>query len=121
MTYRISMEELGIAGDNTVFQGATPGDVWEQVAARLKDKHGITLPKVDDTLSGNEGGFIPPRFDNAIPGQPTPVTPTVVDLDSEESRGAALIATRLLEKLRMGQESASGKVTPPGETQSLVP
>jgi hypothetical protein len=117
------MDELGIAGDSTVFQGVTPGDVWEQVAAYLKKNRGIDLPSVDDALGGGKPGIIPPRFDNAIPGQQSPVVAGTVDpgAESEDRVGVNLIVTRLLEKLRMGKEGRGGETVPPGGNESLVP
>lgn len=123
MAYRISMDELGIAGDTAVFEAAAPGDVWRQVAKHLKETRGIDLPDVDEVLGGGSAGIIPPRFDNAIPGQQSPVVAATVNpgAESEEGTGVNLIVTRLLEKLRMGQEGPGGDVVPPGGNQSLMP
>jgi hypothetical protein len=121
MAYRISIDELGIAGDNAVFEAATPGDVWRQVAEHLKKTRGIKLPDPGDVF-GADGGFLPPRFDNAIPGQQSPViAPAIGRGDLGDDRGVNLIVTRLLEKLRMGQTGPGGETLPPGGGQSLVP
>jgi hypothetical protein len=122
MAYRISMEELGIAGDNSVFEGAAPGDVWRKVAEHLKKTRGIKLPDPGDVF-GADGGFLPPRFDNAIAGQQSPVIAPVIKPGegTEDATGVNIIVTRLLEKLRMGQAGPGGETLPPGGGQPLVP
>ncbi len=126
MAYRISMDELGIEGDNAVFEAATPGDVWQQVSDHLKKTRGFSLPDVNDVFSA-DGGILPVRLDsNVITGQTgmtaaagVPVN-RIVD-NGEGDRGANLIATRLIEKLRMGTTGPGGETLPPGGGQSLVP
>ena len=126
MAYRISMDELGIAGDNTVFEGAAPGDVWRKVAAHLKQTRGINLPDADDIFDP-QGGILPVRIDSSvITGQAG--TTTAAGLvanripgDDEDDRGANLIATRLIEKLRMGTSGPGGETLPPGGGRPLVP
>jgi hypothetical protein len=123
MTYRISIEELGIAGDNAVFEGAAPGDVWRQVAEHLQKTRGIKLPDPGEILSGGDAGIIPPRFDNAIAGQQSPVIAPVVrpGEGTEDETGVNIIVTRLLEKLRMGQSGPGGETLPSGGGPPLVP
>jgi len=122
MVYRIAIEELGIANDTATFEGATPGEVWRQVARHLHDKHKIDIPEVDDVMGADGPVFIPPRYDNAIAGQQSPIVPAAGDLNSEDDRGVNTIVTRLIEKLRMGEQgSASGDIVPPGSTESLLP
>jgi hypothetical protein len=124
MAFRVSIAELGIVNDDAVIEAATPGDVWRQVSKRLKDKHNIKLPALEDL--GGEAALFPvlSRFDNAaVAGQQGPVIATAAgrfnDLDNGEVR---VIATRLLEKLRAGQQgSASSDIVPPGGTQSPMP
>ena len=115
MAYRVSMEELGVADDNAVFQGATPGDVWRQVAEHLKKTRGLNLPDVGDAFGDVSPGILPPRFDNAIPGQQSPVLAPLVNPaeGSDKELGVELIVKRLLEKLRMGPQDPGGDVTPP--------
>lgn len=122
MAYRISIAELGIANDNTFFEGATPGDVWQQVREHLNDKHNIKIPELED--AGGAGGIlpIPPRFDsNSIVGQQGPAVATG-RIGGDEDSQAAVIVTRLVEKLRVGEQaSGSSDIVPPGGTQSLMP
>jgi hypothetical protein len=116
------MEELGVANDNAVIEGATPGDVWRQVSKHLKDKHKIKLPDLEDM---GEGGLLPlvPRFDNAaVAGQQGPVIATAGRLETDDDQEARVIATRLIEKLHVGQQgSDSSDIVPPGGTESPMP
>lgn len=126
MAYRISIDELGITGDNTVFEGAAPGDVWRKVAEHLKKTRGIDLPDADDLFDA-QGGILPVRIDSSvITGQAgmntaAGVVANRIEGDSEDDRGASLIATRLIEKLRMGVSGPGGETLPPGGGPSLVP
>lgn len=126
MAYRISIDELGIAGDNSVFEADAPGDVWRMVADHLKQTRGIKLPDVDDVFDA-KGGILPVRIDSSvITGQAGTTTAAGVvanriEGDGEDDRGANLIATRLIEKLRMGTSGPGGVTLPPGGGPSLVP
>lgn len=123
MAYRISIDELGIANDNAVITGETPGDVWRRVSEHLKDKHKIKLPDMDDL--GGEAALFPvvPRFDNAaVAGQQGPVIAAAGRFDTEDSPEVGMIVTRLVEKLHVGQQdSGSSDIVPPGGTQSPMP
>jgi hypothetical protein len=122
MAFRISIAELGVANDNSIIEGATPGDVWRRVREHLHDKHDIDIPELDDV--GGEGLFpVVPRFDNAaVAGQQGAVVATAGRFDTEDDAGSNVIVTRLIEKLRMGQQgSGSSDIVPPGGTQSPMP
>jgi hypothetical protein len=122
MAYRIAIQELGVTNDNAVMEGETPGDVWAQVRKHLHDKHKIDIPTLED--AGGEALFpVVPRFDNAaVAGQQGPVIAAQGRFGSKEGDEANLIVTRLIEKLRMGQQgSGSSDTVPPGGTQSLMP
>jgi hypothetical protein len=124
MAFRISMGELGLANDHTVIEGDTPGDVWRRVQEYLKDKHKIKLPAMDNL--GGEGIFpAVTRFDNAsVAGQQGPVVAPAshVARGDDDTAEARMIATRLLEKLHVGQQgSGSSDTIPPGGTSSPMP
>jgi hypothetical protein len=109
MGYRISTEELGIAGETAVFEAATPGEIWQQVSDYLNRTRGIKLPDIGEVQGGALGnaGIIPPRFDNAVvAGQQGPVIAAGTDAAAGESTGVNLIMTRLIEKLNLGQTGA---------------
>jgi hypothetical protein len=116
------MEELGVVNDSTVIEGATPGDIWQQVSKHLKDNHKIKLPDLEDI---GDGGLLPvvPRFDNAsVAGQQGPVIATAGRIENDDNQAARVIATRLIEKLHVGQQgSGSSDIVPPGGTQSPMP
>ena len=121
MAYRISIAELGVANDNAVIEGETPGDVWRQVKQHLKDEHKIKLPDLEDV--GGEGLFpVVPRFDNAaVAGQQGPVIATAGRFESDD-REVQTIVTRLIEKLRMGGQASGGSdAAPPGAAASTLP
>ena len=124
MAFRISLDELGITGDNTVFEAAAPGDVWRQVADHLKKTRGIKIPDVTDVFDA-KGGILPVRMDsNVISGQAGTAAGITFDRlegGDEDDRGANLIATRLIEKLRMGTSGPGDETLPPGGGPSLVP
>lgn len=126
MAYRISMDELGIAGDNRVFEAAAPGDVWRMVADHLKQTRGINLPDVDDVFDA-KGGILPVRIDSSvITGQAgmntaAGVVTNRIEGNDEGDRGVNLIVTRLLEKLRMGTSGPGGETLPPDGGRPLVP
>jgi hypothetical protein len=126
MAYRISTSELGITGEEAVFQADTPGEIWEKVSEYLRRTRGIKLPDMGEVQGGAVGnaGIVPPRFDNAIvAGQQGPVIAAGTDASTGagESSGVNLIMTRLIEKLNMGQTGPGGETLPPGGGQSLMP
>jgi hypothetical protein len=123
MAYRVSIAELGVANDNTVIEGATPGDVWRQVQKHLKDKHKINVPDIDDL--GDRGMVFPAgtNLNNSVTsaGQP-PIAATGGRVDTGESAETAMIVTRLVEKLHLGQQSSgSSDTVPPGGSQAPMP
>ncbi|MGE5601750.1 MAG: hypothetical protein ACM30E_01790 [Nitrososphaerales archaeon] len=124
MAYRVSIDELGVANDNTVIEGETPGDVWRGVQKHLKDEHNIKIPDLEDL--GDEGIIFPgaARFDNnaVAAGQQAPVAVGVGNFDTDENAESRVIVTRLVEKLHVGQQgSGSSDIVPPGGTQSPMP
>ncbi len=123
MAYRVSMADLGVAGDDAVIEGATPGDVWRQVQKYLKDKHKIDLPDIDDL--GDRGMVFPAgtNLNNSVTsaGQP-PIAATGGRVDTGEDAETAMIVTRLVQKLHIGQQgSGSSDTVPPGASQSPMP
>jgi hypothetical protein len=114
---------LGVANDDAVFEGETPGDVWRVVSKHLKDKHKIKLPSLED--QGGEAALFPvlPRFDNAMAaGQQGPGIATAGRFDDVDNAQARVVATRLLEKLHTGQQApGSSDIVPPDGTQSPMP
>ncbi len=122
MAYRVSIAELGVANDNTVIEGATPGDVWTGVQERLKRDHKISIPDLED-LGGEDRLFpVVPRFDNAaVAGQQGAVTALAGRFDTEDAESRTIV-TRLLQKLHAGQQdSDSSDIVPPGATTSPLP
>jgi hypothetical protein len=121
MAYRVSIDELGVANDNTVIEGETPGDVWRRVQQHLKDKHKIKIPDLEDL--GGEGILFPgmARFDNnaVAAGQQAPIAVGVGRFDTDENAESGMIVTRLVEKLHVGEQgSGTSDIVPPGGTQS---
>ena len=120
MAYRVSMDELGVTDDNAVFEGATPGDVWRQVAEHLKKTRGIKLPDVGRRIGGDVSpGICRPALTTRSPGSKARCSPPLVNPARDRTRSwGQLIVTRLLEKLRMGQQDPGGDVVPPGGSKS---
>lgn len=121
--YRIAISELGVANDDAVIEGPTPGDVWRLVQTHLKEQHKINLPNLEDVGSG---GVLPllPRFDNTPTlGGPAAGVPVVGGrIDDGNDMEARTIATRLIEKLHIGEQGSSGNdLVPPGGAQSPMP
>ncbi len=120
MAYRVSIDELGVANDNTVIEGETPGDVWHRVQQYLKDKHKINIPDLDEL--GDQGIIAPGimQFDNsAVAGGQAPVVAGSGRFGSGDNAEAQMIVTRLLEKLHVGQQGpGNSDIVPPGGTQS---
>lgn len=106
MAYRISMSELGIANDDTVFEGRTPADVLNELVPYLKKQHGIDLPDMGDYLTGGRGAILPARAHAALPEDRGIMIPAAAP-DSEEDAGVRLIMTRLAEKLNMRDSGLS--------------
>lgn len=123
MAYRVSMAELGVANDNTVIEGETPGDVWTRVREELKDKHHISIPDLKDL--GGEAAVFPgtPAFDNAaVAGGQGAVAVTSGRSISDDNAETTMIVTRLIDKLHLGpRSSGSSDTVPPGGTQSPMP
>jgi hypothetical protein len=123
MAYRVSIDELGVANDNTVIEGETPGDVWHRVQQHLKDKHKIRIPDLDDL--GDKGIIAPgiTQFSNsAVAGGQAPVAASTGRFETDDSMEAAAVVTRLIEKLHLGQQgSGTSDIVPPGGTQSPMP
>ena len=123
MAYRISIAELGVADDNAVIEGETPGDVWRRVQEHLKDKHKIKIPDIDNL--GDRAAVFPAgtNLNNSVTssGQP-PIAATAGRVDTGDNAEANMIITRLVEKLHIGQQgSGSSDIVPPGGTQSPMP
>ncbi len=123
MAYRVSIDELGIANDNTVIEGETPGDVWRRVQEELKDKHKIDIPDLDQL--GDQGIIAPGimQFDNsAVAGGQAPVVAGSGHFGNGDNLEARTIVARLLEKLHLGQQGpGNSDILPPGGTQSTMP
>jgi hypothetical protein len=100
MAYRITMSELGIANDDTAFEGRTPADILNQLVPHLKEHHGIELPDMGDYLTGGAGAILPARANAALPEDRGVIVPAPVPND-EDDAGVRLIMTRLAEKLNM--------------------
>lgn len=55
MDYTLSMAELGIADDSTVFEAETPGELVEKVVEHLRAEHDIDMPDTDVIMAGAGG------------------------------------------------------------------
>ena len=77
--------ELGVHECDFVAHGETPAEVVEQFAAHLRSEYGIDLPDVDQILEGR--------------------TPADRLMEGRISKDAALVVTRLREKLGIDVET----------------
>lgn len=122
MSYEIRMSDLGIAGDDAVFSGTTPGDVVEQVVGHLRSEHDVDMPDADDILAGGEqwamlpvanlsGGSGGDRY-GAVVQHPNR------DVVDDDSVGANLVVRRLREQLDLWAKADHPE--PAGSTVALA-
>lgn len=86
--------ELGVHECDFVAHGETPAEIVEQFAEHLRSEYGIDLPDTEDVLEGR--------------------TPTDQLMEGRIGKGAALVVTRLREKLGIDVESEEEPPTMPG-------
>ena len=90
----LACSELGVHECDFVAHGDSPAEIVEQFAEHLRSEYGIDLPDTEDILEGR--------------------TPTDRLMEGRIGKDAALVVTRLREKLGIDVESEEEPPTMPG-------
>jgi predicted small metal-binding protein len=83
----VRCSDLGVHECDFVAQGETPAEVVEQVVKHLRSEYGVDLPDVDEILEGR--------------------TPADRLMEGRISKDAALVITRLRERLGIGAQDST--------------